>query len=108
MFRIRFLPFVLALVPASAACVSRSGSVEPPELVGPVPEEPVALLDGRPPRPLDEDGFFYVLGEDPAHPRVRTVEGTLSLNDSCMIRLGNKLSRRVPPMYVNGQPVGFC
>lgn len=107
MFRVRLLPFVLALVPASLACVAKSRTAEAPVLAD-TPLEPAALLDGRPPRPLDEDGFFYVLGEDPAHPRVRTVEGTLSLNDSCMIRVGNKLSRRVPPMYVNGQPVGFC
>lgn len=62
----------------------------------------------RPPRPLCDEGIFYVLGEDPAHPRVRYLDGQLALDASCAIRIGNKLSRKVPPAYVNGQPIGFC
>jgi hypothetical protein len=62
----------------------------------------------RPPRPLGDDGNFYVLGEDPAHPRVRYLDGQVALDASCAIRLGNKLNRKVPPAYVNGQPIGFC
>jgi hypothetical protein len=63
---------------------------------------------GRPPRPLVDDGIFYVLGEDPAHPRVRYLDGQLALDATCAIQIGNKLSRKVPPCYVNGQPIGFC
>lgn len=108
MSSVRTLPLflVLACAPSTLACLAA-----PPRSAQPMESPPgsdAPVLDGRPPRPLVEDGAFYVLGEDPVHPRVRTLEGQLSLNDSCMIRLGNKLSRRVPPMYVNGQPLGFC
>ncbi|MBM3975955.1 MAG: hypothetical protein FJ299_03060 [Planctomycetes bacterium] len=51
---------------------------------------------------------FYVLTEDPLHPRIRYDDGQVSPNDSCMIRLGSKLNRRMPPAYVNGMPLGFC
>ncbi|NOT31237.1 MAG: hypothetical protein HOP15_12390 [Planctomycetes bacterium] len=57
---------------------------------------------------LDDDGIFYVLGAIPEFPRVRYRDGQLSLNESCAIRLENKLNRKIPPMYVNGQPIGFC
>lgn len=62
----------------------------------------------RPPRPLVDDGKFYVLGPDAAHPFVRYLDGQVSLNATCAIRRGNKLSRKVPPVYVNGRPIGFC
>ena len=66
------------------------------------------LATTRPIRPLSDDGVFYVLGEDPAHPRVRYQDGQLALDSSCAIQIGNKLNRKVPPVYVNGQPIGFC
>jgi len=73
------------------------------------PSEPAAAPQcERPPRPLSDDGVFYVQSSEPASPRVRYLDGQVSLNDSCAIRRGSKLSRRVPPMYVNGKPVGFC
>lgn len=62
----------------------------------------------RPPRPLVDDGSFYVLGSEAALPRVRYLDGQVSLNESCAIRRGNKLSRKIPPIYVNGRPIGFC
>jgi hypothetical protein len=62
----------------------------------------------RPPRPLYDDGIFYVLGEDPGHPLVRYADGQLAQADSCAVLLGNKLSRKIPPVYVNGRPIGFC
>lgn len=98
---------LLAFVVSSCAATR---SLEPPEtglelIAG--TEEVVAPMS-RPPRPLSDDGIFYVLGEDPAHPRVRYGDGQLALDPSCAIRIGNKLNRRVPPVYVNGQPIGFC
>ena len=54
------------------------------------------------------DGVFTVPGSDAAHPRLRYLDGQVSANDSCMIRLGNKLNPKGPPVYVNGQPLGFC
>ena len=57
---------------------------------------------------LRGDGVFAVPGADAAHPRLRYVDGQLSRNDTCMIRMGNALNPKIPPMYVNGEPLGFC
>jgi hypothetical protein len=46
-------------------------------------------------------------GGSPDHPRVRFADGDLSLNDRCPVRR-NKLNLRMPPVYVNGRPIGFC
>lgn len=40
-------------------------------------------------------------------PRIRFTDGLVSLNDRCMVRRV-KLNAKVPPVYVSGQPVGFC
>ncbi len=72
-----------------------------------VEEEPAPPFV-RPPRPLTGEGVFYVLASNAVHPEVRYVDGQASRNESCPILRGNKLSRKVPPMYVNGQPIGFC
>ena len=58
--------------------------------------------------PMTGNGVFAVPGADDDHYRLRFADGQLSRNDSCMIRLGNRLNRRVPPMYVNGEPFAFC
>jgi hypothetical protein len=90
------------------ACAGRPTAPElavdviPP--VEPSPEE----APMRPPRPLDDDGVAYVLGPNPSYARVRYVDGQVSLNESCAIRVENKLSRKIPPVYVNGRPIGFC
>lgn len=44
---------------------------------------------------------------DPAHPRVRYADGLVSLNDRCAVRQGG-LNPTYHPVYVNGQPIGFC
>lgn len=101
----------LLLGSLAAACAARPTVPEPALGLERVALGPVALELGpmlRPPRPLDDDGIFYVLGGDPPHPRVRYLDGQLSLNETCAIRVENKLSRRVPPAYVNGLPLGFC
>ncbi len=83
------------------------------------PKEPIAAEEGesgdgsmapmkRPPRKLSRDGVMFVVTDDPKHPRVRYADGQVSLNDSCAVLRGNKLNRRMPPAYVNGQPLGFC
>ena len=53
-------------------------------------------------------GVTYVATGDAARPRLRYPDGQLSRNDSCLVRIGNKLNYKVPPLYVNGAPVGFC
>lgn len=57
--------------------------------------------------PVDE-GVFAVRGTDDSHHRLRFLDGQVSLNDSCAVRLGNRLNARLQPLYVNGRPIGFC
>ena len=44
---------------------------------------------------------------DTLFPHIRYTDGLVSVNDRCMVR-GVKLNRRMPPVYVNGSPLGFC
>jgi hypothetical protein len=49
----------------------------------------------------------YVNDQD-SLPRIRYDDGEqVSLNDRCAVRKA-KLNPKMPPIYVNGQPVGFC
>jgi hypothetical protein len=60
-------------------------------------------------RPLPAGaGVIAVESGDPEHPRLRYLDGQVSRNTSCAIRRGNRLNPRVPPMRVNGVPIGFC
>lgn len=49
----------------------------------------------------------YVPTADPEHPKLRYADSLVSLNDRCPVRQG-KLNSSYRPVYVNGQPVGFC
>ena len=49
----------------------------------------------------------YVPTADLEHPKVRYADSKVSLNDRCPVR-GGKLSTTYKPVYVNGQPIGFC
>ncbi|MGH8015933.1 MAG: hypothetical protein ACREBV_07060 [Candidatus Zixiibacteriota bacterium] len=40
-------------------------------------------------------------------PRIVFADGQVSMNGRCMVRMA-KLNRKMPPIYVNGRPVGFC
>ena len=62
----------------------------------------VAALSGRP-----GSAQVYVPTADLEHPKVRYADSLLSLNDRCPVRTG-KLSTTYKPVYVNGQPIGFC
>ena len=75
----------------------------------PFTDQPAAALDRVEiePDPM-RSGAMYLPTDDPNRPRVRYVDGQVALNRSCMVRVENKLSRAVPPMYVNGQALGFC
>jgi hypothetical protein len=95
--------FALALA-ACAAPVAAPATVE--VLVPPAPEP--ALPDAPAPCALDGAGVFYVAGENPTRPLVRYADGQLGPSDHCAIRTANKLSRLIPPVYVNGRPIGFC
>jgi hypothetical protein len=100
---------------ASASCSSsRSAGAVGGESV--TPRDPSASADtmlpmpmAMPmPRPLNDDGIFFVETDDPTRPRIRYLDGQVSQNSSCAIRLDNKLNRKIPPVYINGQPIGFC
>jgi hypothetical protein len=49
----------------------------------------------------------FVAGDIDTLPRIRFSDGLVSLNDRCPVRLV-PLNLRMPPVYVNGRPVGFC
>lgn len=42
-----------------------------------------------------------------AFPKIRFADGLVSVNDRCPVTK-RKLSVHFPPVYVNGQPIGFC
>jgi len=49
----------------------------------------------------------YVNSQD-SLPRLRYYDdGRVSLNDRCAVRK-TKLNPKMPPIYVNGRPIGFC
>lgn len=53
-------------------------------------------------------GVIPVASQRADRPRLRYLDGQLSSNDACAIRLDNRLNPRIPPVRVNGAPVGFC
>lgn len=60
----------------------------------------------------DKPAEYMALGEfveaQDSFPRVRYFDTDLvSINDRCAVRMV-KLNPKMPPVYVNGQPVGFC
>lgn len=100
----------------AGACVSAPLAPAP---LAPPPSSSLAVEDVAQPAPMAsmpefraklpaDSGAFYLPTSDPLHPRVHYADGQDSLNDSCIVLAGNKLSRRVPPAFVNGRPIGFC
>ena len=57
---------------------------------------------------LDGDGVVVLPSEDAGRFHLRFADGQVSVNDACAIRLENRLHPKIPPVYVNGQPIGFC
>ena len=89
-----------------AACaVTPSTELAPAQAAQPVPEVQAA---DQAPCVLDGAGVYFVASQDPARPRVRYADGQVGLADHCAIRVANGLNRRIPPVYVNGRPIGFC
>jgi hypothetical protein len=60
------------------------------------PTEPIPM--GSVPVHVDPDSPF---------PKIRFTDGLVSVNDRCPVAK-RKLSVNFPPVYVNGQPIGFC
>ena len=99
--------FVLALGLWLAGCAApvAQGSLAEPEAPA---EEPAAMAMQAAMPVLDGEGVIYVASTGATRPRVRYLDGQVSLNSHCAIRVENKLNRRIPPVYVNGRPIGFC
>ena len=62
--------------------------------------------------PMMMDKEYMVMGEyvndQDTLPHLRYFDGNqVSINDRCAVRK-DKLNPKMPPIYVNGQPVGFC
>jgi hypothetical protein len=49
----------------------------------------------------------FVATADTTFPRIRYADSLLSANDRCPVTQ-RKLNLRMPPVYVNGVPMGFC
>jgi hypothetical protein len=61
----------------------------------------------RQPEVVTHTGPISYADADTLFPRLRFADGQVSLNDRCPVRKV-KLNRRMPPLYVNGRPIGFC
>lgn len=57
-------------------------------------------------RPETVPSARYLAPDDSLSPIVFG-DGHVSINDRCIVR-GGRLNLRMPPVYVNGHPVGFC
>ena len=57
--------------------------------------------------PLRAEAQRYLPMPDRDHPRLKYADSLESLNDRCIVRKA-KLNLKMRPVYVNGQPVGFC
>ena len=49
----------------------------------------------------------FVGEEDATYRYVQYADSLYSLNDRCIVRM-RPLSLSLPPVYVNGLPIGFC
>lgn len=86
----RVLPMLAAMAVLSGAVACR----------GKLDDDPRARL------PIPEAGAAH----DPAgaeYPHLRFADGTRTANDRCMV-LKRKLNPGIPPVHVNGTPLGFC
>lgn len=66
-----------------------------------------ACSTGSPPAEVAQHGRAEYADADTLFPHLRYPDGQVSLNDRCMVR-AVKLNPRMPAIYVNGRPVGFC
>ena len=56
--------------------------------------------------PIPVAGATYD-SSDAELPRLKFPDGSKTGNDRCMV-LQRKLNPKIPPIYVNGTPLGFC
>jgi hypothetical protein len=61
----------------------------------------------EPPQPIRHTGTVEYVDADVDLPHIRYSDDQVSLNDRCPVRK-SKLNRKMPPLYINGRPLGFC
>lgn len=74
------------------------------------PSERVVLQDNIPAAYIDADGTHESMARDTlrnAFPHLKLTGGEITLNDRCPVRKA-PLNRRLPALFVNGHPIGFC
>jgi len=67
----------------------------------------LAGCGGRPTELVAPLGKAELLDASAEHPRLKFSDGSVSANDCCPVTK-RKLNVAFPPVYVNGQPIGFC
>ena len=67
----------------------------------------LAACGGRPTELVPPLGKAELADMTVEHPRLKFSDGTVSANDCCPVTK-RKLNVAFPPVYVNGQPIGFC
>jgi hypothetical protein len=59
-------------------------------------------------KPVEHMAMGEFVEPQDSFPHIRYFDTQLvSINDRCAVRK-TKLNRKMPPIYVNGQPIGFC
>jgi hypothetical protein len=92
------LTITVAVLAAGLACSKqqKQQAEKPPAQTKPMMAEKEYMVMGE-----------YVNAQD-SLPRLRYFDGEqVSVNDRCAVRKV-KLNPKMPPIYVNGQPIGFC
>jgi hypothetical protein len=57
---------------------------------------------------MEHAPFGEFIQPEDSFPRIRYLEtGLVGLNDRCAVRKV-RLNPKMPPVYVNGRPIGFC
>ena len=49
----------------------------------------------------------YVPSADTARPRLKFNDSLVSLNNHCPVTT-SRLNRKIQPLYINGEAIGFC
>lgn len=64
-------------------------------------------LSSDAPEPLEENLASALVDSSAEFSALRFEDGSESLNDRCPVRKV-RLNTKLRPMFVNGQPIGFC
>jgi hypothetical protein len=87
---VRFLAFLVALLPLASTVITGCGPGEDARARLPVPVAGATLEN-------DQDELV----------RLAFPDGSKTENDRCIVS-GRPLTPELPPVWVNGKPIGFC